>query len=168
MKKIIYALLPFLAIPAVSAHCPLCTLGAAAAAGGAAYLGVSSPVIGLFIGAFAVSIGIWIAKLIKKRYIPFQQSILVAISFITTVVPINAILSDTRPLFISWIGKYGTTLAVDLFLIGSILGGLIVALAPAISSKITKIRNGKMIPYQGIMITFSILILIGIIIQIML
>ena len=52
----------------VSAHCPLCTAGAAIAAGGAIYLGVSVIVVGLFIGAFAVSTGWWVAKIIKKQY----------------------------------------------------------------------------------------------------
>jgi FtsH-binding integral membrane protein len=36
-------------LPAVSAHCPLCTAGAMLAAGGAAYLGVSNGAIGIFI-----------------------------------------------------------------------------------------------------------------------
>ena len=55
VKKIF--LVPFLFIfmvDEVLAHCPLCTAGAAVAVGGAAWLGVSKIIIGLFIGAFAV------------------------------------------------------------------------------------------------------------------
>ena len=168
MRKLIYITTFLLTIPAVSAHCPLCTIGAAAAAGGAAYLGVGNIVIGLFLGAFAMSMGLWFARLIKKKYIPFQNSLVVLISFITTLIPIRPMLSDFRPLYISWLGQYGTTFAIDIFLIGSILGGIIVTIAPKISSKITKLRNGKFIPYQGMLLTFGILSILGVIIQLLL
>lgn len=46
---------------ATFAHCPLCTIGAGAAAVGAAWLGVSYMVIGVFLGAFGLAIGLWTA-----------------------------------------------------------------------------------------------------------
>lgn len=167
MKKIFLSIF-LLGIPSVNAHCPLCTIGAAAAAGGAAYLGVNATVIGIFIGAFAASMGLWLARMIKRQFVPFQKSILVILSFVTTVYPIKAMLSDYHPLYISWIGQYGTTLAIDMFLVGSILGGIILGVSPTISQKLTTMRDGKMIPYQGMILTFVTLILIGIIFQLVL
>jgi hypothetical protein len=152
------------------AHCPLCTIGAAAAAGGAAYLGVDKTIVGIFIGAFAVSIGWWISRLIKKQYIPFQKWVIIILSFITTVMPLIPIIGkDVYPIYISIIGDYGSllnrTYLVDQFLAGSLLGGVVVSITPGLSKKITKMRNGKIFPYQGILLTFIILIIISLIIQ---
>src|SRR3990167_8283639 len=136
------------------AHCPLCTVGAAAAAGGAAWLGVSKIVICIFIGAFAVSIGWWVSNLIKKQYVPFQKPLIILFSFATTVFPLLGleVMRSNYPALISFFGDYGSllnrTYILNLFLIGSILGGLIVSITPWLSRKITIMRNGKMLPYQ--------------------
>ena len=147
------------------AHCPLCVVGAASLAVGASYLGVSKAAIGLFIGAFAVAIGWWAAKLVKRQFIPYQNSVIILISFLTTVVPLMSYISGAYPLYVFFIGQYGTTYAVDLFLTGSILGGLIVLLAPWLSAKITRLRSGRQIPFQGISLTFGSLIVLGLLIQ---
>ncbi len=159
----------FLFIREAYAHCPLCTIGAAAAAGGAAYLGVSQIVIGLFIGAFAVSIGWWVSRLIKKKYIPFQKTLIVLFSFFTTILPLLAFMESIYPFYISWAGEYGSllnrTYILNIFLVGSIIGGIIVCITPWMSSQITKLRHGKMIPFQGVILTLSLLLVIGGIIQ---
>ncbi len=154
----------------VRAHCPLCTAGAAVAAGGAVWLGVSKVVVSLFIGAFAVSMGFWFSNVLKKRYIPFQRPIIILASFLLTVVPILPIISSLSPLYISLVGNYGSllnrTYLLDLSLFGSIFGGLIVCSTPSISSKITKLRNGRIIPFQGVILTFALLLTAGAITQI--
>src|SRR3989338_315939 len=153
-------------IKAAYAHCPLCTVGAAAAAGGAAYFGVSSSIIGIFIGAFAASVGWYAANLIKKQYIPYQRAALVAFSFLTTIIPLLPLLGAQEPLSIFMFGDYGSwfyrTYLVNLFLIGSVIGGLIVCITPWMSRKITELRNGKLIPSQGIILTFSLLAIMSI------
>lgn len=153
----------------VSAHCPLCTIGAAAAAGGAVWLGVNKMVVSLFIGAFAVSMGWWVSKLVKKKYIPFQKAVIILISFLLTVLPILPIITYAKPIFISLAGDYGSllnrTYLVDLSLIGSLIGGIVVSLAPGISSRLSNIRKGRKIPYQGIIVTFLSLITVALIIQ---
>lgn len=164
-KGLIFGLMLLLGTQLARAHCPLCTIGAAAAAGGAAYLGVNSMVIGLFIGAFAISIGWWVANLIKKQFFRFQKIAIIIFSFITTVIPIMPLLSDYHGLYIPWIGQYGSTFAVDFFLIGALIGGIIMSITPWLSKKITVWRNGKIIPYQGIILTLLLLIIIGGIIQ---
>lgn len=153
----------------VYAHCPLCTIGAAAVAGGAAYYGVSPLVIGVFIGGFAVSMGMWISRLIKKRYVPFQRTLIVLFSFFATILPIMAVMKEITPFYISLIGGYGTllnrTYLINLFFLGSIPGGLIVSATPWISRKITYIRKGKIIPFQGTLLTILFLIIFGALLQ---
>ena len=152
----------------VAAHCPLCTLGAAAAAGGALWLGVNTVVVSLFIGAFAVSMGWWISRLIKKKYIPFQKTILILASFALTIIPILPIISSQTPFMISWMGGYGSllnrTYMIDMALVGSFVGGLIVLVSGGVSSKVTKLR-GKHVSFQRIIVTFVLLVVAGLIAQ---
>ncbi|MBI2558696.1 hypothetical protein HYW20_05210 [Candidatus Woesearchaeota archaeon] len=154
------------------AHCPLCTVGAAFVAGGAAVLGVHRMVIGVFIGAFAVSTGLWFSRILKKKFVPLQKSIITIASYLLTIIPMRMILKDEHPLFISLYGDYGSlfnrTYLVDYFVVGSIIGSVVVAIAPYLSDKITSIRKGRHIPYQGIALTFLLLIITGIILQLML
>ena len=151
------------------AHCPLCTAGAAIAAGGAAWLGVNNIVIGLFIGAFAVSMGWWISNLIKKQYIPYQKFLIILSSFLTTVLPLTAIINNIFPIYISVSEDYGSllnrTYLINSFLLGSIIGGIIVSISPSISNLITRLRKGITIPFQGIIITLSLTIITGVVIQ---
>lgn len=165
------ALTPLIASSTVYAHCPLCTAGAAAAAGGAAWLGVSHSVIGVFIGAFAISTGWWVSRMIKKQIVPFQHWILLLVSFAMTIIPIQALFADSPyPILISWWGDYGTlfnrTYLLNLFLIGSLVGGFIVVIAPWLSEQMTALRNGKTFPYQGLTITFALLFLISVVLQV--
>ena len=166
IKKLLLGLaLPILLIETVSAHCPLCTIGAGAAAGGAIWLGVSKVVIGLFIGAFAMSMGMWFSRIIKKQYIPFQKTAIIGIVFLTTVLPLLPIFSAIGPLYISFMGIYGTTYAVNYSLASSFLGGIITFISPGLNKKIKEKRNGKGIPFQSILITFILLAISALLIQ---
>jgi hypothetical protein len=149
----------------VSAHCPLCTIGAGAAAAGAVWLGVSKVVVALFIGAFAMSMAMWFARIIKKQYIPFQKTLIILVVFFTTVLPLMPIFSAIGPLYIPFIGTYGTTYAFNYSLASSLFGALIVFLSPFLSKKITSFRNGKIIPFQGTLLTLILLIIVGGLIQ---
>ena len=176
MKK--YLLLPYLFILSVvvglptttQAHCPLCTVGAGALAVLAASVGVSTPTVGVFIGAFALALSLWIAKLIKKKYFANQDIVVVLIIFLSTIIPVMPFIREYRPLYISFFGKYGSvmhnTYTVNLFLVGSVVGAILLYVSPYISRKITEVR-GKSLPYQGLGITFLLLIVAGIIFQIL-
>ncbi len=170
-KKLFLALLTpiFIIILAklVSAHCPLCTVGAGAAAAGAVWLGVSKVVVALFMGAFAMSMGMWFARVLdkKKRFIPFQYSLIVILVFVLTVWPLMPIFKAIGPLYFSFIGEYGTTYAINYSLISSLFGGGIVLLSPTTSKKITKLRKGKIIAFQGMILTFALLLIAAILIQ---
>ncbi len=175
LKKLSLAMLPVFSVfltETVSAHCPLCTIGAGVAAAGAVYLGVSKIVVSLFIGAFAVSTGWWVSRMIKKKYIPYQKHFIILASFLLTIIPIMPIMETIKPFYLSLFGGYGTlfnrTYLLNMALFGSILGGGIVYLTPSISSRISKIRGGKIIPFQGVILTLSLLIIVGGIIQLLL
>lgn len=154
---------------AVSAHCPLCTIGAGAAAAGAAWLGVSSGAIGVFIGALAVAIGIWSSRLLKRRFMPRQNEIIGVASFFLTVLPIMPLFSGNTSLYLSWFGGYGTlfnrTYVIPLFILGALIGAAIMFLTPSISKLISR-KRGKTIPYQGIALTFLLLVVSGTVMQV--
>ncbi len=159
-----------LAVPAALAHCPLCTIGAAAAAGGAMWLGVSTIVVGLFIGAFAASTGWWMSNLVKRQFVPRQKQVIIVLSFVLTIIPMMAVIKDFIPVSILWWGDYGSflnrTYLLNSFLLGSIGGLGIMFITPWMSATITRWRQGKMIPYQGIMLTLGLLVATGTAIQI--
>ena len=158
-----------LLFPAVAlAHCPLCTAGAGLAAIGAYWLGVNGLTVGVLLGAFAMALGLWVARLIKKKYLPQQDNAIGVFSWLTTIIPLKMLLSYYTSIYINWSGSYGSlfnrTYPVNLFLVGGVIGGLLIYLAPSLSHMLTE-RRGKTVPYQGMIITFSLLILISLITQ---
>ncbi len=166
-KFFILSILAVFLVRFVSAHCPLCTIGAGAAAAGAVWLGVSKVVVALFIGAFAMSMGMWLSKIPKRRYIPLQKTIIILAVFLATIIPLMPIFSAIGPLYFSFIGEYGKTFALDYSLISSLLGGLIVFISPSLSKKIANLRDGKIIPFQGVMLTLLLLVITGGLIQLL-
>ncbi len=151
------------------AHCPLCTAGAGLLAVLAASLGISSVIVGMMIGAFATALGMWIARIPKREYLPYQRPILTTLIFLSTVIPIMPLIRHYAPLYVSFWGEYGTlfhnTYTINLFLAGVPLGVIVIWIAPYISKFMTRARNGKQLPYQGLGITFTLLILISLVIQ---
>jgi len=168
MKKFfLLSILTVFLVKFISAHCPLCTIGAGAAAAGAVWLGVSKIVVALFIGAFAMSMGMWFSRIPKKKYIPFQKTLIVLAVFLTTVLPLLPLFTAIGPLYLSFIGPYGSTYAFNYSIASSLFGGIIILASPGISKTLTKLRKGKMLPFQGIIITLLTLIITGGIIQIL-
>lgn len=171
MKKIyLLTLLSIFLFPKLTfAHCPLCTAGAGLLAVLAASLGISSVIVGVMIGAFAIALAMWLARLPKKEYVPYQKPILTALVFLSTVIPIMPLIRHYAPLYISLGGDYGTlfhnTYTINLFLAGVPLGVIVVWIAPYVSKFITRMRNSRQLPYQGLGITFALLILTSLVIQ---
>lgn len=167
MKKYFLPLALIALVPKVSlAHCPLCTAGAGALAVTAAYFGVSSIVVGIMIGAFALALSLWLAGIVKKEYIPYQKQILTVLVFLGTVVPIMPLVRAYAPLYVSFLGEYGTTYTINLYIFGVVIGALVMFLAPFLSKGLTKVR-GKQIPFQGISITLVLLVVASVIVQLL-
>lgn len=162
---LIFGALTMFSLDFVSAHCPLCTIGAGAAAGAAVFLGVSKVVVALFIGGFSMSMGLWMSRLIKKKYFKFQDFIVGIAVFLLTFLPLLPIFNTLGPLYLPFIGEYGRTYVFNYSLASGLLGGLLVFYSPFFSRKLTELRNGKLIPFQGILLTLVLLIVIGGLIQ---
>src|SRR3989344_1815747 len=150
----------------VSAHCPLCTVAAGAGIGVARWIGFDDSIVGLFLGAFIVSMGLWFNNLLKKRKvnIPSQGFLIVFASFLFTVVPLYLtgiirnfeIVKSLPELSMLGLGVFG----IDKLLLGIIVGILAVGASFSLSEYIKK-KNGKvLLPYQGILfMIITILIL---------
>ena len=153
---------------AARAHCPLCTAGAGLVAIGAYWAGVNGLTIGLWLGAFAMALGLWIARLVKRKYFRFQYMAIWAFSWATTLPPLKMLLSDYTSIYINWGGDYGSlfnrTYPINLFLIGGVLGAVIIHVSPSLSKLISAYR-GRTLPYQGIVITFILLLFVSLITQ---
>ena len=153
----------------VSAHCPLCTIGAGAAAAGAVWLGVQKVAVAVLIGGFAMSMGMWFSRIIKKKYFRYQDLTVVIGVFLLTVSPLLPIIGQTTGFYLSLFGNYGSlfnrTYVLNLSLFSSLLGGVIVYFSPLLSKKVTKLRRNKIIPFQGIILTIFLLIIVSTIVH---
>jgi hypothetical protein len=153
----LFVLIVLVSTPA-HAHCPLCTAGAGVLALGAAKLGVGPMPIGIFLGAFAVALGLWVARFLKKQYLPRQKALLGVFSFATTIFPLQAVLADNASVYLPFWGEYGKTFVINLFVVGAIVGGVLILLSPYLSRKFSLARGGEMYPFQGMVITLVLLI----------
>ena len=169
MKKYLLLTIYLLLPTTTQAHCPLCTVGAGALAVAAASVGVSTPTVGVFIGGFALALSLWIAKLIKKKYCKYQDLIVIFAIFFSTIIPIIPFIKEYRSLYISFFGEYGSTFhntyIINLYLLGAVVGAFLLFISPYISQKISQAR-GKTFPYQGLSLTFLLLVIAGVIFQI--
>lgn len=100
----------------------------------------------------------------------FSKPLSILISFLSIILPLKLYFYEIGSLSIFWFGDYGSlfnrTYVYDKFLFGSIIGGLVILISPLISKKIIELRRGKIFPYQGLLITFLLLIIISVLFQI--
>ena len=109
----------------------------------------------------------WFSRVIEKRkkFIPLQNHLIIISIFLLTILPLIPLVKAVGPLYLSFIGDYGATYAVDYSLGSSLLGGIITFVSPKINKKIREKRNGRGIPFQGILLTFLLLGIAAAIIQ---
>lgn len=163
-------------IPLVSAHCPLCTAAAGAGVGVARFYGVDDSIVGLLLGGFVASSGLWIHNWLKRRTrfvkreinIPYQAVILVVLSFILLTVPLytSGIITDVAMVksmpqhhAIFGLGIYG----IDKLLFGLIFGTLLISGVFSLSDYVKEKRGRRLFPFQGmILMILSLAIFSGI------
>lgn len=160
--SLLILLIPLL-LPAVHAHCPLCTAAVGAAAVSASYYGVDGSIVGLFVGAFGVSTGMWLAKKIQKKYIPLQSLLIITASFFLTIIPVFS-LGKSDPLYfpVLLFGASGTLFNkvywLNTMLAGSIAGGFITSLGYKAHLFIKQWNDNRVLfPFQGIVLTLLLL-----------
>lgn len=158
---LIFAVLLVSLIPSVYAHCPICTAAVGAAAVSAKYYGLDISIIGLLVGAFGISTGLWIGLKIKKQYFKFQLPVIVFASFLLTVMPLLYIDKDVIYFPLLLAGSSGSLLNkvywVNKMLLGSIIGGVLTLFAFWSHVYIKKLNSKVLFPFQGIAITLVLL-----------
>ncbi len=161
MKKILLPLLLSAALlaEAVHAHCPLCTAAVGGIAVTANYYGFDASVIGVFIGAFAVSTGLWVSIAIKRKFIKFQAPLIVISSFLLTAIPLLALMPGSFYFPVLVAGESGSILNrvywPSRMLVGSIIGGMAALAAYFLHNKVKEIRGRVLFPYQGVIFTLG-------------
>ena len=174
MKKLLMltfvTVFTFLSPVKVHAHCPLCTGGAGAAAVVAAYFGVTYGAISVFLGGFSIALALWLAHKPKKQYLKHQSALLFWVIYLSTISPLyGAFKGDYTSKYVSLGGDYGSvtnrTYLIDLFVIGAVLGSVIVYASPRLSQALTA-KRGKNFRFQGLLINFALLLLGGVLMQV--
>ncbi|MDP3957575.1 MAG: hypothetical protein Q8Q10_03690 [bacterium] len=159
-RYLFVSILLFLAVfPKIAlAHCPLCVAATGGLALLAASLGLSSAVVGIVSGAFVLAMGLWFARLIKRKRVPFQDWLIALFVYLTTVLPLMPLAIEYKPLFVSFAGEYGTTYPINLFFFGALIGAAIILIAPPLSRLISRLTQ-KHIAFQQ-MITIGVLLVL--------
>lgn len=154
-------------IPPVSAHCPLCTAGAAVGVGIARAYGVDDSIVGFWLGAFVAASALWIDRLLRKRGIeyPFQGFILIAISLLALAVPLYYTGIITNVEVVKSMRDYQTilgmqALGLDKLFSGLLFGTVLIAGVFTVSDYITEKRGKRLFRYQGLILMAVTLIIV--------
>jgi len=146
-------------VPPVSAHCPLCTAGAAIGVGVAREMGVDDSIVGLFLGAFVAASGLWLDRILKKRNIdyPLQGMILVAVSLLSVAVPLYYAGVITNTAVVRSLTDYHSLFGLEAFGIDKLFGGLLFGTVLitgvfTLSDYVTRIRGGRLFRFQGMVL----------------
>jgi hypothetical protein len=67
---------------------------------------------------------------------------------------------------VPFIGEYGTTYTINLYIFGVIIGTLIMGVAPWVSKLITNVRH-RQIPFQGITVALTLLVVASVLVQLL-
>lgn len=143
--------------------CPLCTAGAAIGLGIARYYGVDDLVIGLWLGALAVSTALWINSVVnnqmnkrKLKPVPFQGTIVFIAMVAATIVPFYF-----AGFFKGMPGMSDTIFGTNRLVVGTIIGGIVTFGAPSLSNFIKRMKKA-VFPYQTVILTFGILVILSV------
>ena len=158
----------------VMAHCPLCTTGAAVGVGFARAYGVDDSIVGLLLGALIVSSALWFNNWLKKKInFPFQETLIIAVSFLLIVAPFyyygliidfNMVKSMPYAHGMAGLGVFGLAqFGIDKLLFGIILGTLLIWGVFSFSGHITKKRGKRLFDYQGLILMLTSLIVLSLI-----
>lgn len=136
-------------IPQVYAHCPICAIAVGNGVILARFWGLNDIIVGIWVGAFVVSMGLWVHKLLKKKYIPLQEFVFTILSFAATAIPFYFAGLIGNPMYVKW--------GIDMLLLGMVVGTVLTVAGFEIS-KLVKAKRGKtLIPFQTIIFTVVLL-----------
>lgn len=138
-----------------SAMCPLCVAGAAAGLSIARYYGVDDTVVGVWLGALAVSTALWINNVVtnksKPKLIPFQGFFVITVIIAATIAPFYFV-----GFFKGMPNMSDTIFSINRVIFGTVIGGIVTFIGSPISNIIKK-KRGKTFHYQTIILTLLLL-----------
>ncbi len=145
----------------VSAMCPLCVAGAAAGLGIARYYGLDDTIVGIWLGALAISSALWVNRTVRKRFgasiLPYQGFVVGIATIAATILPFYF-----AGFFNGMPNMADTILGINRVLFGIVMGSIIAYFGAPVSNYIKRTR-GKAIPYQSVLFTIFLLFLASII-----
>ncbi|PIO00641.1 hypothetical protein COT72_00200 [archaeon CG10_big_fil_rev_8_21_14_0_10_43_11] len=172
MKKLAAVLAMLISASAARAHCPLCTGAIGFAVFSASLFGVDASIIGVFVGAFAISTGLWMSRKIQEKYgqkIPAQNPVIVLASFLLTVVPLMALNTGMVMLPLLLFGEPGSILnrvySINSLVFGSVIGATTSLIAFKLHNLVKEVRGSVLFPYQSIAFALGLLTLVSIVLQ---
>jgi hypothetical protein len=141
------------------AHCPLCVVGAGAGLSISRFLGIDDAITGVWIAALLGASSLWMARLIKKEYIPQQEVIIYITTFALTLWSFYAFnLAD---------GHMGTLFGVTKITFGIIVGGVVFYLIEVLNALIKKIKGKVLFPYQPIVFSLGAMVILSLLIHVL-
>lgn len=145
-------------LPAVMAHCPLCTGATIVGVGITRSLGLDDSIVGVFVGGMIISTALWVDKILKRKNIGTRgddklklASLIILTSILTLITFYYAGLFGR--------GNEFRILGIESILVGGFSGG-IVSLGAFYYSNYLKNKNGgkTLFSYQTMMISLIALI----------
>jgi hypothetical protein len=135
------------------AHCPLCTAGAGAGLFLSRWLGIDDSITGVWMAAFLAASSLWAANSIKRKFLPYQDTLIYLAVFVSTVWSFYVfnLVSEHA----------GMIMGIPKLTFGIISGGLVFFLVDKLNLLI-KVKYGKsLFPYQSIVFSLSSMIFLS-------
>lgn len=143
----------FTLAPKALAHCPLCTAGAGAGLALSRWLGIDDSITGIWIAAFLGATALWGAYSIKKKLVPFQETLIYLAVFGLTIWSFYQFkLVDEHA---------GLIMGVPKLIFGMVSGGLIFYLVEALNKLIREKRGKVLFPYQPMVFSLGAMLILS-------
>ena len=143
-KPVILGLATLGSVKSVLAHCPVCTAATGAAVAVARFYGVPDSIVGVFIGSFVISTGLWMnrwLKNLKKEYFALQGQVLALASLVLTVVSLQ----------VAGLFTGSTLLMLPGLLTGILVGSFTSVTCFSLHSFLRgRANNTNILPFQGV------------------
>ena len=154
LSSVILSFLLFFASSSVaSAHCPLCTAGAGAGLALSRWLGIDDSISGIWIAAFLGATALWGAYALKKKYIPYQETVIYLAVFGLTIWSFYQFKLVNE--------HAGLIMGVPKLTFGIVSGGVVFYLVELTNKLVRKTRGKVLFPYQPIVFSLGSMLILS-------
>ncbi len=148
-----FFVLLFTRVSIVSAHCPLCTAGAAGGLTLSRWLGVDDSITGIWIAAFLGASAFWLSNLIKKQFIAYQESFIYLGVFVLSIFSFYAVNLVNR--------HEGLIMGIPKLIFGIILGGFVFYIVEILNKAIKRKKKRVLFPYQPLVFSLASMLILS-------